>query len=334
MRTAIEDLAGRIASPGKVALDFGCGAKPYAQLFTARGVTYIGAELGNAHDVHIRADGTLSAADQSADLVVSFQVLEHVRDIDTYLQEAGRVLRDDGLMLLSTHGTWLYHPHPEDHRRWTREGLIAELKQRRFEVTDCIAVVGPLAWTTMVRLTCIAVALRRLPLDRQQPRSCNRRRHELEGRRRGLDYARLGDEGQCLRLCDLVAAIAIGKSMTIWRTPTRFAIVGFLCAATHNAILLAADLWHIHYALSCAISYVVVVLLGFALHVRHTFRRPPDRRLVLALCLEHGRQLSGHVGSAFSHVRHSRMAGCDRSANGHGASIRRKLPCQPVGDRP
>lgn len=164
MRTAIEDLADRIASPGKIALDFGCGAKPYAQLFTARGATYIGAELGNTHDVQIRADGTLAAADRSADLVVSFQVLEHVRDIDTYLQEAERVLRDDGLLLLSTHGTWLYHPHPEDHHRWTREGLIAELELRRFEVTDCIPVVGPLAWTTMVRLTCFAVALRRLPL--------------------------------------------------------------------------------------------------------------------------------------------------------------------------
>jgi len=85
---------------------------------------------------------------------VSFQVLEHVRDIDTYLKEAGRVLRDDGLMLLSTHGTWLYHPHPEDHRRWTREGLIGEIARRGFQVTDCIAVVGPLAWTSMVRLTC------------------------------------------------------------------------------------------------------------------------------------------------------------------------------------
>jgi len=164
MRTAIEGLAGRIASPGKVVLDFGCGAKPYAQLFTARGVTYRGADLGNAHEVQIRPDGTLSAADESADIVVSFQVLEHVRDIDTYLEEAERVLRDGGLMLLSTHGTWLYHPHPEDHRRWTHQGLIAELKLRGFKVTDCIPVVGPLAWTTIIRLTCLALALRRVPL--------------------------------------------------------------------------------------------------------------------------------------------------------------------------
>jgi SAM-dependent methyltransferase len=164
MRTAIGGLADRIASQGKVALDFGCGAKPYEQVFTDRGIVYVGADLGPEHEVQIRPDGTLSTADHSADLLVSFQVLEHVHDIDTYLREARRVLRHDGLMLLSTHGTWLYHPHPQDHRRWTREGLVAELAQRGFEVAECVPVVGPLAWTTIIRLTCIAVALRRVPL--------------------------------------------------------------------------------------------------------------------------------------------------------------------------
>ena len=168
MFAAIDGLAARLSAPGKVALDFGCGAKPYAPLFTGRGVTYVGADLGPSAlcggDVEIHADGTLASADRSADLVVSFQVLEHVRDIDTYFREAHRVLRDDGLMLLSTHGTWLYHPHPEDHRRWTRHGLTGDIEARGFEVIDCIAVVGPLGWTTMVRLTCLAVALRKLPL--------------------------------------------------------------------------------------------------------------------------------------------------------------------------
>ncbi len=164
MRAEIEMLAERIAAPAKVALDFGCGAKPYAPLFTARGVTYVGADFDGAPEITIRPDGRIDTLDASADLVVSFQVLEHVRDLDTYLSEARRVLRDDGLLLLSTHGTWLYHPHPEDHRRWTREGLIGDLKVRGFEVSECAAVVGPLAWTTMVRLTCIAVAVRKIPV--------------------------------------------------------------------------------------------------------------------------------------------------------------------------
>lgn len=165
MHTAIDAMAARIASPGTVALDFGCGAKPYAPLFTMRGATYIGADFGGTQDIEIATNGKLGAADQSADVVLSFQVLEHVRDLDTYLAEAARVLRgDSGTLLLSTHGTWLYHPHPEDHRRWTREGLIGDLSMRGFEVTECTPVVGPLAWTTMVRLTCFAVALRRIPV--------------------------------------------------------------------------------------------------------------------------------------------------------------------------
>jgi len=164
MRTAIEATATRMCRPGLAILDFGCGAKPYALLFTNRGGHYQGADLGGAADINIQPNGKLDAPDASADLVVSFQVLEHVRDLDTYLSEARRVLRPNGQMLLSTHGTWLYHPHPEDHRRWTREGLISELGSRGFDVTECTPVTGPLAWTTMVRLTCIAVAVRRVPI--------------------------------------------------------------------------------------------------------------------------------------------------------------------------
>ena len=63
--------------------------------------------------------------------------------------------------------------------------------------------------------------------------------------------------------------------MKAFSIPTRFAMVGLLCAATHNAIVLAADLWHVHYVFSCVLSYVVVVMLGFALHARFTFEQPP-----------------------------------------------------------
>jgi putative flippase GtrA len=58
--------------------------------------------------------------------------------------------------------------------------------------------------------------------------------------------------------------------------PVRFAMVGLACAATHNLIVIAADRWHVHYALSCAVSYAVVVVLGFALHVGFTFQQLPS----------------------------------------------------------
>lgn len=164
MHRVIDRMAANIARPGLEAIDFGCGDKPYEQLFTSRGVTYRGADIGGPAELSIGADGRLDGPDRIADLVLSFQVLEHVRNLDTYFGEARRVLRDDGLMLLSTHGTWLYHPHPEDHRRWTREGLANDIATRGFEVISCEPVVGPLAWTTMVRLTCFAYPLRGIPL--------------------------------------------------------------------------------------------------------------------------------------------------------------------------
>lgn len=163
LRAAISAFAD-LAKPGMRAIDFGCGAQPYADLFTARGVAYVGADFGAGADIDIGPDGRLAAPDLSADLVLSFQVLEHVRDLDTYFAEARRVLAPDGRMILSTHGVWLYHPHPEDHRRWTREGLINDIEARGFRVEEWRAIVGPLAWTTMFRLMGFAHMLRKIPL--------------------------------------------------------------------------------------------------------------------------------------------------------------------------
>lgn len=164
MHAAIAALAARLSAPGLRALDFGCGSRPYQDLFTEAGVAYEGADFGPDGEIAIGADGRLPVEDASRDLVLSFQVLEHVRDLDTYLGEARRVLRDDGRLILSTHGTWLYHPHPEDHRRWTREGLVHDLESRGFEVVECVPIVGPLAWTTILRSTGFAHVLRRIPV--------------------------------------------------------------------------------------------------------------------------------------------------------------------------
>ncbi len=163
MRPAITALAGRSGRPGAVALDLGCGSQPYRGVFDALGVTYRGADLEGA-EVRIGPDGRADAPDGSADLVLSFQVLEHVRDVPRYLAEARRLLRPGGRLLLSTHGTWLYHPHPEDHRRWTREGLLAELEDNGFRTEECVALLGPLAWTTLMRLTCLYQACLRIPV--------------------------------------------------------------------------------------------------------------------------------------------------------------------------
>jgi SAM-dependent methyltransferase len=163
MRSAIERMAAQVAVDGKLAIDLGCGSQPYRSIFASRGLIYRGADIGGG-DIPIDENGRVDVPDGSADLVLSFQVLEHVRDVGRYLGEARRILRDRGWLILSTHGTWLYHPHPEDHRRWTREGLLAEIARHGFETTECIPVLGPLAWTTVLRLICGYQVCLRIPL--------------------------------------------------------------------------------------------------------------------------------------------------------------------------
>ena len=58
-------------------------------------------------------------------------------------------------------------------------------------------------------------------------------------------------------------------------TSARFVSVGAVCALAHNAILLGAGFAGLHYVVGCAISYLVVVIIGFALHVRFTFDATP-----------------------------------------------------------
>ena len=86
------------------------------------------------------------------------------RDLDAYCAEMRRLLADDGVLLLSTHGTWLYHPHPEDHRRWTRTGLVVDLADRGLVVQEVYAILGPLATTTLIRSAGMIFVLRHVPI--------------------------------------------------------------------------------------------------------------------------------------------------------------------------
>jgi SAM-dependent methyltransferase len=150
--------------PGDLVVDMGCGDMPYRPLFESRGARYVGCDIDPAAPLEIIPGRPVALADGSAGLVVSFQVLEHVWDLAWYLGECRRLLRPGGRLLLSTHGSWLYHPHPTDFRRWTRDGLVCEIEAHGFEVERITGLMGPLAWTTQFRLLGYREVLRRIPI--------------------------------------------------------------------------------------------------------------------------------------------------------------------------
>lgn len=151
---------------GDTVVDIGCGDMPYRPLVEARGARYIGCDIDAAAPVPITPGQPIPLADGSAAGIVSFQVLEHVWDLGWYLGECRRLLRPGGWLLLSTHGTWLYHAHPTDFRRWTGDGLVNEIQDRGFTVETITGLMGPLAWTTQFRLLGYREVLRKIPVVR------------------------------------------------------------------------------------------------------------------------------------------------------------------------
>jgi len=139
-------IAAHIAGgPPAALLDYGCGNRPYQPLFAPHCANYRGADLaGNPDaDLTLAADGSIPLADESVGIVLSSQVLEHVVSPTHYLAEARRVLKPNGLLVLSTHGVWQFHPDPTDFWRWTSDGLRKIVDEAGFEIVDWRGVMGP-----------------------------------------------------------------------------------------------------------------------------------------------------------------------------------------------
>lgn len=135
-------------------LDFGCGVMPYKHMFEGHIKKYTGVDVGNnpKADINISPGDKLPFNNDEFDVVLSSQVLEHVIDVDQYMNECYRVLKNNGYLLLSTHGTWQYHASPYDYHRWTSIGLKNLLEKNNFKVIESIPILGQFALTSQLRI--------------------------------------------------------------------------------------------------------------------------------------------------------------------------------------
>jgi SAM-dependent methyltransferase len=146
LRKQIEIVSRQFLATGKALrlADYGCGNMPYQPVVAPHVGEYIGIDLAEnpRAAIHISPLGKIDLPDRQMDVVLSTQVLEHVEDPLFYLSEAYRILKPGGLLILSTHGYWMFHPDPTDYWRWTSTGLRKIVTQSGFEVQYFRGIIG------------------------------------------------------------------------------------------------------------------------------------------------------------------------------------------------
>ena len=161
LRLALSDALRRTRLPGSdlTLLDVGGRGRPYAGLVAEctgkppAAIHHFVLDPGaSGADVACAAE-LLPVATGAAGMVLCTQVLEHVEDPAAAVGEMRRVLRPGGVCVLSTHGTWFYHPDPQDYWRWTSAGLARLFSEAGFETVTVTPVGGTRLSLAVLALT-------------------------------------------------------------------------------------------------------------------------------------------------------------------------------------
>lgn len=108
--------------------DLGAGESPYREFFLLHADKYVAVDWSESlHDTKadIVADlnGPLPIDSDVADTIVSLSVLEHLREPQLMLNEAFRLLRKGGAIVLQVPWQWRIHEAPHDFFRYTPYSL-------------------------------------------------------------------------------------------------------------------------------------------------------------------------------------------------------------------
>ncbi len=163
----------RVAAGARVVLDAGCGEGYGLAMLAAAGADrVIGVDLEAPVVVHARATYgsdvvevheaelmSLPLDDGAVDLVVSFQVIEHLHDIPGYLRSLRRVTRRGGEVWIATPNRLTFTPgsdvpvNPFHTREFTAAELADECRAAGFDVTRLLGIDHGRRLRTIERLT-------------------------------------------------------------------------------------------------------------------------------------------------------------------------------------
>lgn len=140
-------------------LDMGCGSKPFAGLFAGRVTRYWGTDLsasrylGDARPEAFARAEAQPFRDGSFDTVLGLSMLTYLPEPVRMIEEAHRVLRPGGVLILEFTQMVPLHDEPWDFFRFTRYGAEHLLRRAGFEPVEYVPIGG--LWAR-VGLTTIA----------------------------------------------------------------------------------------------------------------------------------------------------------------------------------
>ncbi|MEC4813516.1 MAG: class I SAM-dependent methyltransferase [Scytonema sp. PMC 1069.18] len=135
----------RIIKPGMIVGDIGCGEQPLRQLIESCGGKYVGVDVVQnlQGTVEIVADiSAIPLPDETFDVIICTEVLEHSFEPHKALQELSRLLKPSGAILITTPFCYPLHEIPYDFSRITPFYIQYWLPKLGFKQPEIISMGG------------------------------------------------------------------------------------------------------------------------------------------------------------------------------------------------
>lgn len=113
---------------GNVIYDLGAGESPYKEYLLKYSNNYIAVDWSNSFheikaDIVADLNKILPIESEVCDTVISFSVIEHLKEPQMMLNEANRILKPGGSVILQVPWQYQIHEAPYDYFRYTPYGL-------------------------------------------------------------------------------------------------------------------------------------------------------------------------------------------------------------------
>ncbi len=121
-------------------LDLGCGVKPFKEIYSSFVRRHVGIDVATSphpknHVDQIYDGKNIPFEDEKFDYVLCTEVMEHVPDPVTFLKEINRVMKREGMLIMTTPFMVSLHEEPYDFYRYTEHGIRYLLRITGFELT-------------------------------------------------------------------------------------------------------------------------------------------------------------------------------------------------------